>query len=647
MNAQNLQEFWILALQILTQHGWSILQISALVMFGLFVARTVVTFLARKTGLYNPTHYRLWPRVPWRIPHKAFLKIQKWYEQFKIGKQATGGFSGVLTMLTLLFRPGQLLIGRAYGAGIGWLQPIGLKVARHIMIYAMTGSSKTTGIITMLACWFGSAIVIDPKAQIINALARHDWRKWFVLDLYGISDFESVCFNPIDIIKEAMKRDGKKAAALWAMRIAEALIITPEGSRSPYFTDVSRQYLTALILHVITMHPEEEHNLPYIRKLIVEGYEVIDDNGEVLTSDREAHELLARMMMKNTSFDLIAGGASAMASASGDTGGNVRSTLQEQTKWLDIPEVQAVMRTSTFSLSELKTRDDIVFAFTAPIFSIRQELSPLSRLLTNLTAYIFEAIPNKNKKGLCLFILDELPSQGYNSTIEVMLAVMRSFGLIVVAISQSIELMKKSFPKSWQSFSGEADATLWSGGNHQSNVEHLTQILGKKTLVEKNKSSGYKSYREMPVADPDQLRRFLDPDSGNLIVTRASGRPLKLKSEPYFKALPVWKYAPDPDHKEALLRRLSRFLFDRKNKAQIATTSKPVKQEQTADDASLPALSIQVLNLLKEHQRLTIAQIVELTSANQNTLKVRLRELVNDGRILRHGKARATWYSLN
>ncbi len=71
-----------------------------------------------------------------------------------------------------------------------------------------------------------------------------------------------------------------------------------------------------------------------------------------------------------------------------------------------------------------------------------------------------------------------------------------------------------------------------------------------------------------------------------------------------------------------------------------------VKQEETASDSSLPLLSVQVLKLLGEHERLTIAQMVEFTGANQNTLKVRLRELVNDGRIKRHGKARATWYCL-
>lgn len=70
------------------------------------------------------------------------------------------------------------------------------------------------------------------------------------------------------------------------------------------------------------------------------------------------------------------------------------------------------------------------------------------------------------------------------------------------------------------------------------------------------------------------------------------------------------------------------------------------EQVKALSDSALPSLSIQILELFKQHERLTIAQIVEITGANQNTLKVRLRELVNEGRIHRYGKARATWYSL-
>ena len=66
----------------------------------------------------------------------------------------------------------------------------------------------------------------------------------------------------------------------------------------------------------------------------------------------------------------------------------------------------------------------------------------------------------------------------------------------------------------------------------------------------------------------------------------------------------------------------------------------------TVDENDLPELSARVLTLLRENKRQTIAELALATGANRNTLKVRIRELVDLGKIRKHGKARATWYSL-
>lgn len=527
-----------------------------------FMVRTIVVFFARFFGVYHPGQYRYFPRLPWRIFYKIYLEIKRWYERvFLMGQHSTGGFAGLLEVFTLLYKPGQVLLGRAAGFGVGLLQPVGGIISRHLFMYAMTGAGKTTALITILSTWSNSVFCIDPKAQITNALFEHDWRTWVVLDPYGISQATSASFNAVDCIKAAVVRDGQQAAVLWAMRIAQALIITPSGSRTPYFTDTARGFLVGVILHVISAHPEEDHNLPYIRHLLVNGYRIYDETtGEEETRGDEAQQLLLRSMRDNPAFDgAIAGAAAAMSSASNDTGGNVRSTLQEQTKWLDLPNVRALLGSTTMPLSDLKTRDDVVFSLTAPVLSIREELAPLCRLLTNMTAYTFEAITKK--KGQCLTIIDELPSQGHNETLEVMLAVARSYGQTVLGISQNIELMKKAYPQSWSMFSGEADAVYWMATNHNDTANHLAQTLGRKTHVLTDNYTGEKSYREVNVMDADQVKRFLSPGSDNLIVTRAGMRALKLKNEPYFKALPVWKYAPDPAHREAFFRRIMRGLF--------------------------------------------------------------------------------------
>ena len=61
---------------------------------------------------------------------------------------------------------------------------------------------------------------------------------------------------------------------------------------------------------------------------------------------------------------------------------------------------------------------------------------------------------------------------------------------------------------------------------------------------------------------------------------------------------------------------------------------------------ALPPLSLTILNLLREHERLTISELERLTGANKSTLKVRLRELTQARHIARHGQARATRYTL-
>ncbi|MEZ5306543.1 MAG: DUF977 family protein [Pyrinomonadaceae bacterium] len=81
-------------------------------------------------------------------------------------------------------------------------------------------------------------------------------------------------------------------------------------------------------------------------------------------------------------------------------------------------------------------------------------------------------------------------------------------------------------------------------------------------------------------------------------------------------------------------------------KRQKDNLSIKIEREKGFDERHLPELSARVLELLRVHGRLTISEFVSITGANQNTLKVRLRELVESGRIERLGKARATWYVL-
>ena len=60
----------------------------------------------------------------------------------------------------------------------------------------------------------------------------------------------------------------------------------------------------------------------------------------------------------------------------------------------------------------------------------------------------------------------------------------------------------------------------------------------------------------------------------------------------------------------------------------------------------LSELSVRLLDLCREHGRLTVATAVELTGANRNTVKDHLSRLARAGHIVRQGAGRGTWYAL-
>lgn len=69
-------------------------------------------------------------------------------------------------------------------------------------------------------------------------------------------------------------------------------------------------------------------------------------------------------------------------------------------------------------------------------------------------------------------------------------------------------------------------------------------------------------------------------------------------------------------------------------------------QREKVMAAELPELAITILDLAAEHGRIAVADILRLTDAPRGTIKKRLGELVERGKLQRSGRGRSTWYSL-
>lgn len=78
---------------------------------------------------------------------------------------------------------------------------------------------------------------------------------------------------------------------------------------------------------------------------------------------------------------------------------------------------------------------------------------------------------------------------------------------------------------------------------------------------------------------------------------------------------------------------------------QVRRLAKKVEREKIVL-ATLPELSLQIVEFAREHGRVTIGDAIKLTGANRNTLKEHFRNLTKRGSLNQHGSGRGVWYDL-
>jgi Fic family protein len=62
--------------------------------------------------------------------------------------------------------------------------------------------------------------------------------------------------------------------------------------------------------------------------------------------------------------------------------------------------------------------------------------------------------------------------------------------------------------------------------------------------------------------------------------------------------------------------------------------------------AAMPELAIQILDYVRQHGRVTMANMVRATGTSRNTLKDHFRSLVEKRQLARHGSGKGSWYAL-
>ena len=80
------------------------------------------------------------------------------------------------------------------------------------------------------------------------------------------------------------------------------------------------------------------------------------------------------------------------------------------------------------------------------------------------------------------FIMDEFANLGEIPNFEKIIAVVRSMGMSLVVILQTLSQLKAKYEKSWETITGCCSTTVFLGGAEESTIKSISERLGKETI---------------------------------------------------------------------------------------------------------------------------------------------------------------------
>lgn len=358
------------------------------------------------------------------------------------------------------WRRGMLLLGAWKGQRIGFADD------RHAVTIAGSRAGKSTTVLTPnLREWPGSALVLDPKGELARSTAPARiamGQDVYVLNPFGVAGLPSNAHNPFD---ELRINDGNNVEAD-AHALADALIIG--NDKDPHWTDAARNLIRGLTLHLVS-----GGGPPSIREL-----------RRLLNADPAELEAVFTAMTNSDAFDGALSNVGAAFLGKIKNGGeelqSILSTAQEQTTSLD--DVRKITDRSDFKLRALKDRKITIY-LVLPAMRMGTHFRWL-RLVIQQALGAMELVEKPDLDHRVLFLLEEFAVLGYLRPIETAAGFMAGFGVKLWTVLQDITQLKTHYPKSWETFLGNAGVLQAFGNVDLSTTEYLSKRMGNTLVVE-------------------------------------------------------------------------------------------------------------------------------------------------------------------
>lgn len=391
----------------------------------------------------------------------------------------------------------------------------------NTLILGTLGTGKTRGVVKPnLLQGNTSFVVLDPKGEIVrdtgSAMEALGY-KVKVLDLRTME--RSHRYNPFvyltcdkDVISMCTNlfkatNDGQKS-----------------GTSEPFWDNAAMNLLLALAFYLYKHAPDHEKNFAMIVEMIRNGA-VDEQNPNDNPLDKLFSELPDEELAKNY-YDLYNCGAA-------KTLQSIQSTLNARLGKFVLPELQELTKFDMLDLGSLGEERTVLYAVIPDDDdSFNFMVSILYTQLFQILYYRADFVHNGPLPVPVHFVMDEFYNVALPDNFLHVLTTMRSRGISVSIIIQSLAQLKSKYEKDYITIEDSCDIFLFLGGNSMDGFKEISERLGAETIDIDNSSQSKGSHGSYSISSQQDRRNLMDPDevgrldNGHAILFIRGERPI-------------------------------------------------------------------------------------------------------------------------
>lgn len=337
---------------------------------------------------------------------------------------------------------------------------------KHGLVCGPTGCGKTSGILipNLLTRLEASAIVTEATAgaeppDLYAKTSGYRQASGHKIYYFNPDDAASHCLNPLDAVKDI------ESAMLLANLLIENTSLSYRQASDPIWENSERHLLTALFYHAAAI----KANLAEVRMWVRDGQAALNDFLSASPLPGVAREYRGFMNL----------------STEGYRNGVLSGVLQRLSLWLN-PKIAKLTEKTEVDLEGL---GNDLFTFYLAMPAHKTHLRPLAALMLN---FVLTVMLEKRKTAYPLMLmLDEFTNYGYIPGFVEKLGTIRHRKIPVVIGFQDFSQVKKRYgPEDAETIFTQMGTRIFFRTRAVETAKKISEALGKKTVVERNVSSG-------------------------------------------------------------------------------------------------------------------------------------------------------------